>query len=107
MSRPRLLIRLGPDWSRFTYERTDVELLGTVQRGAQIGALARLPDGRFAQTNGDWLQPLHTCQVTVALRRAERRPPGPRAPSSVPVRNSRPVVVVVRKGRRIPEGLQP
>lgn len=56
MSKP-YVVRLGPQWGQFTYERCDVELLGTIQCGAQIGAPARLADGTFAQVNGDWTSP--------------------------------------------------
>jgi hypothetical protein len=99
MSRSNLLIRLGDQWSRFTYERDDVELIGVVQRGAQIGALARLPDGSYVQANGDWFQPLSRSQVGVALKRVKGPMPQARR-AAAPPRQCTPVVVV-RKKRRI------
>ena len=82
-----------------------MELLGTVQCGAQIGALARLPDDTYAQLNGDWTVPLSASQVRVALRQAESRPAkrsGYRG-EPVPVRSAPAAapVVIVRKKRRI------
>lgn len=102
MSKSRFTVRLGPHWAQFTYERQELELLGTVQCGAQIGALARLPDGTFAQVNGDWTVPLSASQVRVALRQAESRPPKRPAPSRSATTATVPVVIV-RKKRRIPE----
>lgn len=84
MSRARLLVRINPDWFRFTYEKPGIELLGTVQRGAQIGALVRLPDGKFAEENGDWLHPLNTAQVSLALKQAARGPSNFRGRPSPP-----------------------
>jgi hypothetical protein len=106
MSRARLLVRISPDWSRFTYQRPGIELLGTVQRGAQIGALARLPDGKFAQANGDWLHPLNTAQVNLALKQAARGPSNFRGRPSTTSVAAKPVVIV-RKKRRILEGVAP
>lgn len=110
MPKSRLIIRLGPQWAQFTYAREGLELLGTVQCGAQIGALARLSDGSFAQVNGDWTVPLSASRVQTALRQAEARPPKRRSaqwdetalqhpsPAAAPV-------VIVRKRRRIPEAV--
>lgn len=107
MSKARLVVRLGTHWTQFAYKREELEMLGTVQCAAQIGALARLPDGTFAQVNGDWTVPLSASRVRVALRQAEARPrkkpiyeiePAPvrSAPPSTPV-------VIVRRKRRIPQ----
>jgi hypothetical protein len=48
-------ILLGEHWHRFTSAQPNLEMLGTVQRGAQIGALARRIDGSYVQLNGDHL----------------------------------------------------
>lgn len=105
MSESRLVVRLGTHWTQFAYERESLEMLGTVQCDAQIGALARLSDGTFAQVNGDWTVPFSSSRVRVALRQAESRP------SRRPAREVEPApfhaappstaVVVVRKKRRI------
>jgi hypothetical protein len=110
MARADLFIRLGPYWSRFAPAHEGMEMLGTVQRGAQIGALARAADGKYVQVNGDWLQPLHTVQVEYALKRCKRdaaptgRRKGPPAPAAAPAGNAgaRPTApLVVHKKRRI------
>lgn len=46
------------------------QILGVVQRGQEIGALARTRDGRYMQVNGDVQQFLDTSQVELALRLA-------------------------------------
>lgn len=100
MTRPTLVVRLGVDWSRFTYERVDMELLGTVQRGAQRGALGRLPDGQHVQVNGDWMHALNSHQVGLAVKHAKRRQPS--SPPRSPARQDHcAAVVVVRKKRRV------
>jgi hypothetical protein len=72
------------------------ELLGVVERGMQIGALARLADGSFVQVNGDVMQPLNRSQVESALRTARParanlgRPSSSLAPAS-------PVVTIKRR----------
>jgi len=82
-----------------------MELLGTVQRGAQIGALGRLPDGKHVQVNGDWLHALNNHQVGLAVKHAKHRQqqPNPRASTH---QGGRAAVVVVRKKRRILEGVR-
>lgn len=70
MSKDKLQVALGPRWSFFATEREGMELLGTVQRGMQIGALAQLADGSYAQVNGDIVEPLNKSRVDHALRAA-------------------------------------
>lgn len=72
------------------------ELLGVVERGMQIGALARLADGSFVQLNGDVMQPLNRSQVEKALRHARlvQSPNACRSSSPAPVR---PVIVLKRR----------
>ena len=99
MRNDRIRIRLGSYWSAFAYARDDMELLGTVQRGMQIGALAKMPDGSYAQVNGDVIQPLNRSRVEATLRTTPAaredyshlsQPPSGPAP-----------VVTVKKRRRI------
>lgn len=69
-------------------------MLGTVQRGLQIGALALLADGTYAQVNGDVMEPLNTSRVLHAMRKdhaALKSTPPPAAPA----------VVVTKKRRRV------
>jgi hypothetical protein len=67
---PAALIIPGRGWTRFTYTRADMELLGIVQMGMQIGALAKLSSGGYAQVNGDFIAPLDTAHLQTALDRA-------------------------------------
>jgi len=110
----RLRITLGRSWQPFVPSaEPDTELLGTVSRGAQVGALARLADGSYVQINGDWRTPLNSAKVEHALRAARVLPggsrPRPRSPAAeidqgAPIAESSalaaaPVVVRVRKRR--------
>lgn len=105
------IVRLGAqEWARFTYERSGgpevPKLLGSVQRGASIGALAELPSGDYVQLNGDHETPLNARYIRKAIAKAEsqaaRRAPPPRR-SAAP---AGPVVVTVRRRRvvRPPSG---
>ncbi len=90
----------GPGWQRFTSEQPGLQMLGIVQRGAQIGALARREDGRYVQVNGDHLTPLGAHQVERALRKAiaqAPRDPMRRLGSSSAVAPT----VVIKKKRRV------
>ena len=102
MSKDKLQINLGPRWAMFTYERDDMELLGTVQSGMQIGALARLPGGGYAQVNGDVQETLNQSRVEHALRAASG---GRRGMPIVHHQQQRQpatqAVVIVKKKRRI------
>jgi hypothetical protein len=67
-------VRLGrPEWLRFTYARNDndpLKLIGSVQRGPQIGALA--VDGeQFYQVNGDFVRRLNPYHLRKAVNRAK------------------------------------
>jgi hypothetical protein len=65
---------LGEHWQRFTCCAQPVlQMLGSVQRGAQIGALARRADGSYVQVNGDHQTPLGGFQIERALRLRHRR----------------------------------
>lgn len=70
-----LLVRLGPQWARFSRPRDDITLLGTVQQHAAIGALALRPDGTYLQVNGDVEQELNASRVEKAIRSARGRSP--------------------------------
>ncbi|WKB51536.1 hypothetical protein [Eleftheria terrae] len=80
-------VRLGEVyWRRFTQPRPEgdaLELLGSIERGAQIGALAVSTEGLYFQLNGDHSTALSTSQVRAAVRRAAEAPP-PR-PAQTPV----------------------
>jgi len=81
----------------FAQERPGMRLLGTVQRGMQIGALALMEDGNYAQVNGDVVEPLNASRVLHAMRKQHAAAPTFR--SAAPA--AAPAVVVVKKRRRI------
>lgn len=70
-------------------------MLGTVQRGMQIGALALLRDGTYAQVNGDVVEALNASRVRHAMR-------GRHGGALVPLQPVAALAVVtVKKRRRI------
>lgn len=76
-----------------------MRLLGTVQDGMQIGALAQTPEGGYLQVNGDQQRTLNTSRVEHALDRATgvaRRTamPPPARPAVQPT-------VIVKKRRKL------
>jgi len=91
-------VRLGAqEWQRFTYPRPEgdpLQLLGSVRRGARIGALAITPDGQYVQVNGDHLSPLNGSQMRRALSKAE---PVRGKPSAPPSPQNAPVIVIKRR----------
>jgi hypothetical protein len=94
-------------WSRHTHERPEgdeLKLLGSVSKGAQVGALAVTPDGEYVQVVGDHVTPLKTKEVAKAVANASKdakqefsreSPPWPLA------RNEAPAPVVILKKRRV------
>lgn len=60
-------------WSRHTYERPEgdaLKLLGSVSKGAQIGALAMTAEGEYVQVVGDQLVHLKTREIAKAVSNA-------------------------------------
>jgi hypothetical protein len=97
--RDQVQITIGSRWSFFTYERADMQLLGVVQRGMEIGALAKLPDGTYAKVNGDTVEPLNTSRIEFALRKATGTRRG--EPIVNVPRTTTATVVTVKKRRRV------
>lgn len=95
MNSPSFFISIGPRWSAFAQPRDGMKMLGTVQRGMQIGALALLDDGSYAQVNGDVIEKLNSSRVLHAMREKHGAVPREVRPSAPPP------VVVVKKRRRI------
>lgn len=52
--------------------KRDLIMLGTIQCGQEIGALARTPDGSYLQLNGSVIRTLNTALIKAALVRATR-----------------------------------
>jgi len=103
----RWRVHLGEEnWSRYTYSRpegTALRLLGSVARGAQVGALAETAEGRFVQVNGDHIAPLSEAQVRRAVAAASRTPQRPQDARRHAHATSEPaaVVRVTVKKRRV------
>ncbi|KGM39842.1 hypothetical protein JY96_06845 [Aquabacterium sp. NJ1] len=92
-------ITLGDGWRKFAFERLDLEYLGVIRRGIEIGALAKDEGGAFLQVNGDMRQPLNTSRIQALLRSARpdiRSAPIARQPSA----EQRSAVVVTVKPKR-------
>ncbi len=100
-SSKRWNVQLGDEhWGRFTYARPPgdpIRLLGSITRGAQIGALAEEADGRYVQVNGDHVTPLSDSQVRHAVAAARLAAPRPRSRRMETLHT----VVVTVKRRRI------
>ena len=68
------MVRLGPtEWAQHTYARKEgdhLKLLGSVQRGLQLGALAITCEGQYVQVVGDFVMPLNRSQILYALEKA-------------------------------------
>lgn len=96
-------VRLGrEEWARFTYEREEgdgIQLLGSVHRGLQAGALGLMADGQYVQINGDHITPLGAGQIRRALGKVT--PARGPAPYKRPAQSNRPAPVVVIKKRRV------
>lgn len=94
-------------WSRHTYERPDgdeLKLLGSVSKGAQVGALAMTAQGEYVQVVGDHLTPLKTEEIARAVANApkESHPESSReTPPWIEARKESPAPVVIVKKRRV------
>jgi len=97
------LVRLGRDeWSRHTYARLandPIRLLGSVRRGAQIGALGITADEQYVQVVGDLIVPLNKGQIARAI--GKYKTIEVRLPPPCVHRVAAPPPVVVVKRRRI------
>lgn len=96
-------ITIGDGWRQFAFTRPDLEFLGVIRRGMQIGALAKDAAGAYWQVNGDIRQLLNGSRVEAKLRVAVIRRPKVevvRQPSST---DRAAVKVVVKPRRRVLE----
>ena len=94
-------------WSRHTHERPEgdeLRLLGSVSKGAQVGALAMTAEGEYVQVVGDHLAPLKTKEIAKAVANApkESNPEFSReTPPWLEARKESPAPVVILKKRRV------
>lgn len=98
-----ITIKLGSHWQRFVPASSGLELLGSVQQGAAIGALARSSDGTYWQINGDHHRKLNASKVAAALRLAEQWVSANTAgrPSAAAPAKKPPAPTVIVKRRRV------
>lgn len=94
-------VRLGAtEWIRYTYARKPedgLRLIGSVRRGAQVGALGETALGEYVQVVGDFVVVLNRRQISKAVAVA---PESDRRGPFVQTQVRAPVVVIKR--RRIP-----
>ncbi len=91
------LICLGSAGSHFCHSPPPgVTLLGTIQEGLAVGALAQRADGRFVQLNGDCERELDTAAVEAILAEQGWRQ------STAEARGAVGTPLVTIKRRRIP-----
>lgn len=97
--KPTWHIRLGNlEAQRHTYMRAvgdKLRLLGSIRRGAQVGALAINADGRYLAVVGDYETPLSSSQVTRAMASAVHEPVSRQAPACS--QSSAPTVIIKRR----------
>lgn len=92
------IVRLGLEWQRHTESRSvgeSLRILGSVQRGAQVGALAVDSNGDFFQINGEYVAPLNKRLIVKAVKAAQGRAPSRYDPPT-PGSASMPIVTVRR-----------
>lgn len=66
-NRGRLTVDLGGNWRIYTHKMHGFEMLGTVQRGMEIGALAQSPAGILAQINAGAIRSLDQRKAQAAI----------------------------------------
>lgn len=70
-NRARITITPGGPWRIYTHPLAGWEMLGTVQRGMEIGALARSTAGVLAQINAGAVRSLDQRKAQAALESAQ------------------------------------
>ena len=71
-NRDRLTITPGGPWRLYTHPLPSMEMLGTVQRGMEIGALGRTQAGLLVQVNAGAIRALDQRKARAALEAAGR-----------------------------------
>ena len=94
-------------WSRHTYERPEgdeLKLLGSVSKGAQVGALAMTAQGEYVQVVGDHLTPLKSEEIAKAVANAPKESNPEFSRETLPwleARKESPAPVVIVRKRRV------
>ncbi len=66
-NRARLIVTVGGLWRIYTHAMSGFEMLGTVQRGVEVGALARTSAGLLVQVNAGAVRALDQRKALAAL----------------------------------------
>ena len=66
-NRARLIVTVGGPWRLYTHAMSGFEMLGTVQRGMEVGALARTPAGLLVQVNAGAVRALDQRKAQAAI----------------------------------------
>ena len=66
-NRARLIVTIGGPWRLYTRAMSGFEMLGTVQRGMEVGALARTQAGLLVQVNAGAVRSLDQRKALAAL----------------------------------------
>lgn len=69
-NRGRLVVNLSGPWREHALPMDGWTMLGTVQRGQEVGALAQAADGSYAMVNNRRIQPLNERKVKACLEQA-------------------------------------
>lgn len=67
-NRARLIVTPGGPWRLYTHQLAGWEMLGTVQRGMEIGALGRSPSGELVQINAGVVRVLDQRKAHAAMQ---------------------------------------
>lgn len=71
-NRARIIVTLGGPWRLYQHQPPGMQLLGTVQRGLEIGALARTQAGLLVQVNAGAVRMLDQRKAEAALASADK-----------------------------------
>lgn len=66
-NRGRLTVLVGGPWRLYTHPLAGWEMIGTVQRGLEIGALGLSPAGLYAQINAGAVRTLDQRKILAAM----------------------------------------
>jgi hypothetical protein len=94
-------IKLGNGWRQFAFAQPDLDFIGVIRRGMEIGALAQDRNGAFWQINGDVRKMLNTSRITALLQAAKREEQSTPSTHERSVEQSHAVVVTIKRKRRL------
>lgn len=92
-------VKVGDGWRQFAFAQPDLDFIGVIRRGLEIGALAQDKSGAFWLVNGDVRTLLNASRMKALLKAARadmRQAPVVRQPSQ----EQRAAVTVTVKPKR-------